>query len=60
MDINEKIETFNKYLKDIHDKGKSDVVCPICKTPLKLEGDATSYSVVCQTKNCFEATFRGI
>lgn len=60
MDINEKYKAVDKFLKDIYTKGKSDVVCPICKTPLKFEGDTSSYAVTCQIENCLSETFRGI
>ena len=60
MDINEKFEAVDKFLADIYEKGVSNVVCPICKTPLKFDGDTTHYTISCQTDNCLCETFRGI
>ena len=44
----------------LESKGFSDVVCPICKTPLKFDGDTSGYVVICQTENCLYEPFRGI
>lgn len=60
MDIDEKYKAVDKFLEDIYTKGHSDVVCPICKTPLKLDGNTSGYIVACQTENCLSETFRGI
>jgi len=60
MDMNEKFKAVDKFLEEILNNGKSKVVCPICKTPLKFEGDSSGYTVSCQTKNCLSETFRGI
>lgn len=60
MDINEKYKAVDKFLDDIYKKGSSDVVCPICKTPLKFDGDTSGYIVICQTENCLCEIFRGI
>lgn len=60
MDINVKFRAVDMFLKDIYEKGNSEVVCPICKTPLKIDGDTSNYTVSCQTKNCLTETFRGI
>lgn len=48
------------FLTEISEKGKSDTVCPYCKTKLELLTNNTSYEVTCQTKNCLKETFRGI
>ena len=56
-----KYEAIDKFLKELYEKGKSEVVCPFCHTPLKIEGDITaSYEVKCQTEGCLKSTFRGI
>ena len=60
MDDNEKYKAVDKFLEDIYTKGQSDVVCPICKTSLKLNGDTSGYIVTCQTEHCLCETFRGI
>lgn len=60
MDIDEKYKAVDKFLEEIHLNKKSDVICPICKTPLKFTGNSSCYEVVCQTPNCLRETFRGI
>lgn len=50
----------DKFLDEIVNKGKSDVICPICKTPLKIDYCSTSFEVRCQTDNCLSETFRGL
>lgn len=60
MDINEKFDVVDKFLTEYGKKGKSDVICPVCKTPLDIKYYGTSYKVVCQTENCLVEGFRGI
>ena len=60
MDINEKFNAVDKFLEEISSKGKSNVICPFCKTPLKIEGNSSGYTVRCQTEHCLCETFRGI
>ena len=60
MDTKMKYDAVDKFLKDISEKGKSDVVCPSCKKPLIYEENGASYSVRCETENCLTETFRGI
>lgn len=61
MDMNDEIfKAVDKFLQERYEKGKSDVVCPICKTPLRFEGNDLAYAVLCQTPNCLNVGFRGI
>lgn len=60
MDINEKFNVVDKFMSELFEKGKSDVICPICKTPLKIVGSMSCYTVKCQTEDCLSETFRGI
>lgn len=53
-------EAVDKFLDEIVSKGKSDVVCPKCKTPLKIEYYSSSYVVSCQSENCLREGFRGL
>lgn len=51
----------DRFLSEVYKNGKSDVVCPVCKTRFEIDGNIrTSYSVKCQTDGCIEETFRGI
>lgn len=49
-----------KVLNDYTKFGKSSRKCPYCNTSLYKEEAGASYSVQCQTKDCFHETFRGI
>lgn len=60
MDINEKFNVIDKFLKECFEKGNSDVICPVCKTRLKIDYNKSCYTVRCQTQNCLSETFRGI
>lgn len=61
MDKQKAFDAVDKFLDDLYKKGKSDVVCPFCKSELLIDGDIrTSYEVRCMTENCLKITFRGI
>lgn len=61
MDKNVIYNAVDKFLDELYKNGKSEVVCPVCKTKLELDGDImASYSVRCKTEGCVEETFRGI
>ena len=61
MKIDEKgFNAVDIFLKEISEKGKSETVCPYCKTRLEILTNNTSYEVKCQTQNCLRETFRGI
>ncbi|MCM1579582.1 MAG: hypothetical protein NC078_12375 [Ruminococcus sp.] len=50
----------DRFLDEIFESGKSDTVCPYCKTKLQVSTHNTSYEVRCQTDKCLKETFRGI
>lgn len=60
MDINEKFKAIDNFMSDLFEKGESNVVCPICKTPLEFSGDESCYTIKCQTPNCLIEVYRGI
>lgn len=60
MDINEKFNAVDKFMSEIYEKGKSNVVCPVCQTPLEILKGSSCYTVKCQTPNCLIEVFRGI
>lgn len=54
------LKAVDEFLDEIVNKGKSDVICPICKTPLKIEDFSSGYVVSCQSENCLREEFRGL
>lgn len=60
MERTTKNQTISRFLLDLHEKGHSDVVCPECGKPLRKEGGDVSFTIICETENCFKATLRGI
>ena len=61
MEKNTKLEAVSRFLDQISNKEKPNVLCPECKTKLMLVGDPQkSYMVKCGTKGCLESKFRGI
>lgn len=61
MDKKQGFDAVDKFLEDLYKNGKSEVVCPFCKSKLQIDGDIrTSYTVHCATDDCLSETFRGI
>lgn len=60
MDSKIKYDVVDRFLDEMSKYGKSEVVCPICKTKLSYRGNMNAYEVRCQTDNCLKEEFRGI
>ena len=50
----------DSVLDDYDKEGHSDKKCPYCGTIIIKEETSSSFSVHCQTDNCFRETFRGL
>ncbi len=60
MDIQTVIKVGKIVEDDLNHFGKTDKKCPFCGTPLTVKGNIPSYSVKCQTKDCFVYNVRGL
>lgn len=50
------------YIDCVEKAGKNEtVLCPICKTKLsRFPKTGSSYTITCETENCFKSTARGL